>query len=83
MQTYLPRQQQQQIQRRPSQNVADIYGYYMAPPAHAQAQAQAQAQAAAAAAQLAANEAANSIFVPPQQIIYSAPNIRRQPPVFL
>ena len=79
MQTYLPRQQQQQqINRRQSQNMADIYGYYMAPQGQAQA-----AMAAAAAAQQAANEAANSIFVPAQQIIYSAPNIRRQPPVFL
>lgn len=83
MQTYLPQQirqqqqqqqhqhqqQRQQINRRHSQNVADIYGYYMAA-----------APQAVVAAQQAADEAANSIFVPPQQIIYSAPNIRRQPP---
>ena len=68
-------QQQQQQHRRRSQNVSDIYGYYMAPQALAN-------QAVSSQAQLAANEAANSIFVPPQQIVYSAPNIRRLP-VFL
>lgn len=87
MQTYLPHRQSQQQQqqaatqqqspqqqhRRRSQNLPDIYGYYMAPQA---------TSATSQAQQMAANEAANSIFVPPQQIIYSAPNIRRQP-VFL
>lgn len=75
MQTYLPQQQRQPTQAPPmrrmtshGQNPTDIYGYYMTPPQ--------------ANTQDAANEAANSIFVPPQQIIYSAPNIRRQP-VFL
>lgn len=100
MQTYLPQQrrqqsaanmQQQQQQsphqqrlqqmhqtgQRRSQNVNDIYGYYLAPPAPSTSNS--------SPSQQAANEAANSIFVPPQQhtpIIYSAPNIRRQP-VFL
>lgn len=69
MQTYLPQQRTTQAPpiRRQSKNPNDIYGYYMA---------------SQASSQDAANEAANSIFVPPQQIIYSAPNIRRQP-VFL
>lgn len=56
----------------------EIYGYYMAPKLSpngsplSQASSQQQQQ----------DEVANSIFVPPQPIIYSAPNIRR-PPVFL
>lgn len=91
MQTYLPAQrrsqshiqhlQQQQQPNRRSQNIADIYGYYMAPP---QLSGNGQAPPAGASPQQVAvgDEAANSIFVPPQQIIYSAPNIRRQP-VFL
>lgn len=98
MQTYLPQQrrpQQQQQQQSPSrqrlqqmhqpsqrlsQNVVnDIYGYYLAPPAPSTSNS--------SPSQQAQDEAANSIFVPPQQqqphpIIYSAPNIRRQP-VFL
>lgn len=91
MQTYLPQQrrsqshlqhiQQHQHQNRRSQNIADIYGYYMAPP---QLAGNGQAPPAQGNPQqvVANDEAANSIFVPPQQIIYSAPNIRR-PPVFL
>lgn len=90
MQTYLPpqRQAQQQHLARRSQNISDIYGYYMAPQVAQSSQHQQQqvsaniAIATSQAQQQAANEAANSIFVPPQQIIYSAPNIKRQP-VFL
>lgn len=97
MQTYLPHQArgqqqqqpghhgrpQQQHRRSSGQNMGDIYGYYMPLLANQASQPVAAShQQVAAAAQQAANEAANSIFVPPQQIIYSAPNIRRQP-VFL
>lgn len=87
MQTYLPQRGQQQQQQR-SQNMSDIYGYYVAPsaqiattcsPVNSQTKQQQHQQDQQ---HHAANEAANSIFVPPQQIIYSAPNIRRQP-VFL
>lgn len=75
-------QQQQQHRRSSGQNIGDIYGYYVAPQVSQANQAIPRRQQVAAAAQQAANEAANSIFVPPQQIIYSAPNIRRHP-VFL
>lgn len=83
-QQHSPQQQrlhQMHQQQRKSQNMSDIYGYYLAPPAATSSTCN------SSPSQQAVDEAANSIFVPPQQqhqppIIYSAPNIRRQP-VFL
>lgn len=71
----------QMQQHRPPQPINDIYGYYMGPP-RMNPNAAAAAVANQTAAAVAANEAANSIYVPAKQIIYSAPNIRRHP-VFL
>lgn len=76
-----PQQQHHQHQhhRRVSQNMGanDIYGYYVSPKLSPNGSPLSQSTV-----QQQQDEVANSIFVPPQQIIYSAPNIRR-PPVFL
>lgn len=71
MQTYLPQRQQQQQQTQQPQasqmrRHANDIYGYYLGPPTSTPQ----------------DEVANSIFVPPQQIVYSAPNIRRQP-VFL
>lgn len=90
MQTYLPQRSQQQ--QRANHNMSDIYGYYVAPrtgqlettcsSVNSQTQQQQHQQQQQ---QHHHQKQQHEIFVPPQHpfgVVYSAPNIRRQP-VFL